>query len=73
MSDIFKHYLAGQLALLPEFLPFYAPTINSYKRLGMRIFSIKRAHARARNATIPARAFLVGDRQLAAVRAHHIW
>ncbi|KYQ91189.1 glutamine synthetase type I [Tieghemostelium lacteum] len=33
MSDTFKHFLAGQLMLLPEFLPFYAPTINSYKRL----------------------------------------
>jgi glutamine synthetase len=33
MSDLFKSYLAGQLHLLPEFLPFFAPTINSYKRL----------------------------------------
>lgn len=33
MSPLFKHYLAGQLALLPDLLPFYAPTINSYKRL----------------------------------------
>ncbi|MEO5968434.1 MAG: glutamine synthetase family protein [Bdellovibrionia bacterium] len=33
MSDIFKSYVAGQLACLPEILPFYAPTINSYKRL----------------------------------------
>ena len=33
MSQAFKHYLAGQLALLPEFAVLYAPTINSYKRL----------------------------------------
>lgn len=33
MSDLFRSYLAGQLALLPQLLPFYAPTINSYKRL----------------------------------------
>jgi glutamine synthetase len=33
MSPIFKSYLAGQLRLLPEILPFYAPTVNSYKRL----------------------------------------
>ena len=33
MSSTFKSYLAGQLQLLPELLPFYAPTINSYKRL----------------------------------------
>ena len=33
MSPLFKSYVAGQLACLPELLPFYAPTVNSYKRL----------------------------------------
>jgi len=33
MSTTFRHALAGQLALLPDLLPFYAPTVNSYKRL----------------------------------------
>jgi glutamine synthetase len=33
MSDLHKHYLAGQLYCLPQILPMYAPTINSYKRL----------------------------------------
>ncbi|MHB8207404.1 glutamine synthetase family protein [Mucilaginibacter sp.] len=33
MSDLFKHYLAGQLHCMPYILPMYAPTINSYKRL----------------------------------------
>jgi len=33
MSEVFKHYLAGQMALLPDLLPFFAPTVNSYKRL----------------------------------------
>jgi glutamine synthetase len=33
MSKLFESYVAGQLALLPELLPLYAPTINSYKRL----------------------------------------
>jgi glutamine synthetase len=33
MSPLFKSYLAGQLLCLPELLPFYAPTVNSYKRL----------------------------------------
>ena len=33
MSDLFKHYLAGQLYCMPYILPMYAPTINSYKRL----------------------------------------
>jgi glutamine synthetase len=35
MSALFKSYLAGQLQLLPEFLPFFAPNVNSYKRLGI--------------------------------------
>src|SRR4030095_9286540 len=33
MSDLMKSYLAGQLFCLPQILPMYAPTINSYKRL----------------------------------------
>lgn len=33
MSEVFEHYVAGQLHCLPELLPMYAPTINSYKRL----------------------------------------
>jgi glutamine synthetase len=33
MSDLFSSYVAGQLECLPELLPLYAPTINSYKRL----------------------------------------
>jgi glutamine synthetase len=33
MSPLFKSFLAGQLRALPEILPFFAPTVNSYKRL----------------------------------------
>jgi glutamine synthetase len=33
MSRTFEHYIAGQLHCLPEILPLFAPTINSYKRL----------------------------------------
>jgi len=32
MSDVFRHYLAGQLSLAAEFSYFFAPTVNSYKR-----------------------------------------
>ena len=31
-SDVFKQYLAGQIACLKELAIFLAPTINSYKR-----------------------------------------
>jgi glutamine synthetase len=33
MSPTFKSYLAGQMHCLPEILPMFAPTVNSYKRL----------------------------------------
>ena len=33
MSSLFKSYLAGLMHCLPEILPFFAPTVNSYKRL----------------------------------------
>lgn len=33
MSDIFKAFLAGLMRCLPEILPFFAPNVNSYKRL----------------------------------------
>jgi glutamine synthetase len=33
MSATFKSYLAGLMKCLPEILPFFAPTVNSYKRL----------------------------------------
>jgi len=33
MSNIFRHYLAGQIKLMPEVLPMIAPTVNSYTRM----------------------------------------
>ncbi len=33
MSSLMRSYLAGQLHCLPEILPLYCPTVNSYKRL----------------------------------------
>jgi len=33
MSDLFRSYLAGILALMPELTVLFAPTVNSYKRL----------------------------------------
>ncbi|HEX8462249.1 MAG TPA: glutamine synthetase family protein [Segetibacter sp.] len=32
MSELLKHYIAGQLYCLPHILPMFAPTVNSYKR-----------------------------------------
>jgi glutamine synthetase len=33
ISSLMESYIAGQLYCLPQILPMYAPTINSYKRL----------------------------------------
>lgn len=33
VSSTMRSFVAGILALLPELLPFFAPTVNSYKRL----------------------------------------
>jgi len=32
MSDVFRHYIGGQLQLLPELTALFAPNVNSYKR-----------------------------------------
>ncbi|WP_340103837.1 glutamine synthetase family protein [Rhodohalobacter sp. 8-1] len=32
LPPILEHYIAGQLHCLPDILPMYAPTVNSYKR-----------------------------------------
>jgi glutamine synthetase len=43
MSAIFRHYLAGQLALSREMTYFLAPTINSYKRFQAGTFAPTKA------------------------------
>ncbi len=32
VSAVFRHFLGGWMAHVPEVMPFFAPTINSYKR-----------------------------------------
>jgi glutamine synthetase len=34
MSPTFKHYVAGQMKLMPEMMALISPTVNSYKRTG---------------------------------------
>ena len=74
-TDVFKHYLAGQIALASELAIFFAPTINSYKRfaagklgaddarLGLRQPHVRLPHRRARQgAAARRRAFPVPTR-----------
>jgi glutamine synthetase len=34
LTETLESYIAGQLYCLPEILPMFAPTVNSYKRIG---------------------------------------
>ena len=43
MSTLFRHYLAGQLALVQEMTYFFAPYINSYKRFQAGSFAPTKA------------------------------
>jgi glutamine synthetase len=55
MSDVFRSYLAGVLQALPEILPFYAPTVNSYKRLVDGYWAPTKATWGIDNRTVAAR------------------
>lgn len=55
MSDTFRHYLAGQLALLPALLPLFAPTVNSYKRYVAGSWAATRANWGVDNRTVALR------------------
>ena len=56
MSATFRHYLAGQLRLMPEILPMFAPTVNSYKRLVEGAWAPTRANWGIDNRTTALRA-----------------
>lgn len=55
MSDTFRHYLAGQLTLLPQVLAMFAPTINSFKRLVEGMWAPTRANWAIDNRTVALR------------------
>lgn len=60
MSDLFRHYLAGQLALMPELLLMYAPNVNSYKRLTEGFWAPIRQSWGVDNRTVAARVLSQG-------------
>jgi glutamine synthetase len=55
MSAAFKSYLAGLLRALPDVLPFFAPTVNSYKRLVEGFWAPTRATWGVDNRTVAFR------------------
>jgi glutamine synthetase len=56
LSATFEHFVAGQLHCLPEILPLFAPTINSYKRLVEGAWAPTRANWGIDNRTTALRA-----------------
>ena len=61
-NETFKSYLAGQMLLMPELLPFFAPTINSYKRLVEGLWAPTTVTWGLENRTSSFRAILGGEK-----------
>jgi len=55
MSGVFKSFLAGVLTALPEILPMFAPTVNSYKRLVEGYWAPTRSNWGVDNRTVAMR------------------
>jgi glutamine synthetase len=58
ISTVMRHYLAGQLRLMPEFAAFACPTVNSYKRLVPGVWAPTNATWGIDNRTVALRAVL---------------
>jgi glutamine synthetase len=56
MSKLMKHYMAGQVQLMPELTAFVCPTINSYKRLVPGVWAPTNATWGIDNRTVALRA-----------------
>jgi glutamine synthetase len=56
LSATARHYLAGQLALMPELTALYSPTVNSYKRYVPGVWAPLTASWGAENRTCAIRA-----------------
>jgi glutamine synthetase len=58
ISRVMRHFLAGQLRLMPEFAVFACPTVNSYKRLVPGVWAPTNATWGIDNRTVALRAVL---------------
>jgi len=58
MSKLMKHYMAGQLHLMPELTAFICPTVNSYKRLVPGVWAPTHATWGIDNRTVALRAVI---------------
>ena len=55
ISETLRQYIAGQLLLLPEIMPLFAPTVNSYKRYTEGSWAATRANWGTENRTVALR------------------
>ncbi|HEY6293389.1 MAG TPA: glutamine synthetase family protein [Terriglobia bacterium] len=58
ISDLMRHYVAGQLNLMPELTAFACPTVNSYKRLVPGVWAPTNATWGIDNRTVALRVVL---------------
>lgn len=61
LSATFEAYLAGQLRLLPQLMPLFAPNVNSYKRYVAGSWAATRANWGVDNRTVALRAIPGGS------------
>lgn len=61
MSDTFRHFVAGQVALLPELLAMVCSTVNSYRRLVPGFWAPTHANWGIDNRTTAVRAIVAGS------------
>ena len=55
IGETLRQYIAGQLLLLPEIMPLFAPTVNSYKRYTEGSWAATRANWGTENRTVALR------------------
>ncbi len=60
MSDLFHHFVAGQVTLLPELLPMVCSTVNAYRRLVPGFWAPTHAAWGVENRTTAIRAIPAG-------------
>ncbi len=60
MSDLFRHFVAGQVALLPELLPMVCSTVNAYRRLVPGFWAPTHSAWGIENRTTAIRAIVAG-------------
>jgi glutamine synthetase len=61
LSKVMRHYLAGQVELMPELTALYSPTINSYKRYVPGVWAPLTASWGFENRTCAIRIIGAGD------------